>query len=365
MQAAKEGGVSLLMLSLLICTVTFHPVYAYEEDYIKNFGTFHFDDNGPVQEPIDVRVSLWSSGMPLTGETNPDGSINTSSENYGDWQHVMRITPDINGDFGFNVFNNEYFPDLPEIFSYNSFLQAEFKYTSEPETAYRRLDLLRDSPDRIKRWLLVDTLTCLDPLLKHIGTINNEFSLDADGNSNQFVKLFFGGNSDKALAYDLLSNWFNINSRLNINGFSGIKLAINAHSDDTGTQLFSIRNSSGQTKFFVDETGAATAAGLSIPSTSGSKISGHYSSLTVNVISAAIPAGQCANYASLSLNGAEPGQTVLATPLATTGGIETTHLGWNAFSDSSDHIVIRACNPSSSEINTADQQSWRIDVWTH
>jgi hypothetical protein len=177
--------------------------------------------------------------------------------------------------------------------------------------------------------------------------------------------LSFGGNSGKNLTYDLLSHWFNINSRLNINGFSGIKLAINAHPDDTNTQLLSVRNSSGQAKFYVNEHGSATMSGLTIPSSSGSTINGHYSTMTVNVASANIPAQQCASYATISLEGALPGQTVLATPVATEGGIETTHLSWNAFSGSNGSITIRSCNPSNSDINTVNNQSWRIDAWAH
>jgi len=177
--------------------------------------------------------------------------------------------------------------------------------------------------------------------------------------------LSFGGNSGKNLTYDLLSHWFNINSRLNINGFSGIKLAINAHPDDTNTQLLSVRNSSGQAKFYVNEHGSATMSGLTIPSSSGSTINGHYSTMTVNVASANIPAQQCASYATISLEGAQPGQTILATPLVTEGGIETSHLAWNAYSNASDFVTIRACNPSATDINTGDQQSWRIDVWAH
>ena len=166
----------------------------------------------------------------------------------------------------------------------------------------------------------------MDPWLKHTGTVNSEFSLDADSNAGQFVQLIFGGNSVRNLTYDLLSKWFNLNARLNLNGFSGIKLAINAHADDIGTQLLSIRNSAGQAKFYVDENGSATMSGLTIPSSSGSTINGHYSTMTVNVASANIPAQQCASYATISLEGAQPGQTILATPLVTEGGIETSHL---------------------------------------
>lgn len=205
----------------------------------------------------------------------------------------------------------------------------------------------------------------MDPWLKHTGTVNSEFSLDADSNAEQFVQLIFGGNSVRNLTYDLLSKWFNLNARLNLNGFSGIKLAINAHADDIGTQLLSIRNSAGQAKFYVDENGTATATALTIPASTGSTITGHYSVLAANVTSANIPAGQCGNYATISLEGAQPGQTILATPLVTEGGIETSHLAWNAYSNASDFVTIRACNPSATDINTGDQQSWRIDVWAH
>jgi hypothetical protein len=177
MSPKTRTGHLLLLCSILISAVTSQPALAYEADYIKNFGTFHFLDNGPVDEEIDLRVSLWSMGIPMAGEIDANGNIVTTTEHYGGWQHVLRVKPDLNGDFGFDIFNPTWFPNLPEIYGYNAFLQAEFKYPSEPDTAYRLLDMLGDSPDRLKRWLLVDTLTCMDPWLKHTGTVNSEFSL--------------------------------------------------------------------------------------------------------------------------------------------------------------------------------------------
>lgn len=103
--------------------------------------------------------------------------------------------------------------------------------------------------------------------------------------------------------------------------------------------------------------GAATAANL---------ISNHLSYQVTKVTSANIPAGDCAVYATVGVTGAVEGDSVTATPLATTSanGIEDVDLTWNAYVDGNDFVSIKACNPHTvGDINTDNDQEWRIELW--
>jgi hypothetical protein len=341
--------------------------FAYEKDLIKNFATLKLNDNGPVTTPVDVRFSLWRMGDPESREIDQNGVLVTSDENYGGWQKILRMNPDSEGILNLNFFDATLFPDFPEIFSQSAFMQIEYKYPGEPDTAYHIIDMLSDNPDNIKRYLLVNSLTSLDPVVIQGGTTNNDFILDVNYNAPQYIRLFFGQDG-KGLIYDLISKWFNLDGRLNLNGFAGIKLAINAHANDSETQLFSIRNSSGSPVMYVDEDGDLTASSLTLPAGSGSSapISRHLSVTAVNVVTPPISAGTCGNYATIAVPGAVPGDTVLATPVANGVGIETENLNWNALVSSANNVVIRACNPKASDsVNSADTQTWRVDVWGH
>jgi hypothetical protein len=233
---------------------------AYQQSLVDNYVAINFDDSGPVTTPIDIRLSLWRLGDPEPGDREEDGDIVTSSINYGGWQYVIRSTPDSQGGITFNLFDTTDFPTLPEIQDDNAYLQIEYKYPAEQNSAYRTVDMLQDDPNFVTRHLLVQSLLSLDPQLIKGGTPNNSFIIDINQNSPDFIKLIFG-EAAKELAYDVISNWFNLNGRLNINGFTGIKFAINAHADDAETQLLSIRDSAGTPVFYVDEDGDVFTSG--------------------------------------------------------------------------------------------------------
>ncbi len=108
----------------------------------------------------------------------------------------------------------------------------------------------------------------------------------------------------------------------------------------------------------------STSAGLTLGG--GTTITKHISTAVANVISANIGAAGCDNYSTVTVTGAAPGDTVIATPEATAGGIETVSLMWNAYVSAADTVTIRACNPLSLlGVNTANTQTWRFDVWQH
>lgn len=346
---------------------------AYESEWINNFATLKFSDSGPVTTPINVRFSVWQDGIPDGNDSDISGNINISDKHFGGWQYVKNYTPAPDGTVGINLLDPAQFPDFPEIFGQSAFLQVEFKYPSETNSSYRMVDMIQDSPDIMKRYLLVNSLNSISPATVQGGTDSESFTIDYSSYAEQFVKLIFG-QAGKSITYDLLSNWFNLDGRLNINGFPGVKLAINADASDSNTQLVSVRNGSGSPVFYINENGDATGStltatnSLALPAGSGASapILKHLSVRANNVISASILAANCSDYATISVPGAAVGDSVVATPTAASGGIETVDLSWNAFVSSADHVIIRACNPTLlSDINTANTQGWRVDVWGH
>ena len=115
-------------------------------------------------------------------------------------------------------------------------------------------------------------------------------------------------------------------------------------------------------------TGAFTTltASTSLNIGTGTSVTKHISTTTANVTSANISAANCGDYASIAVTGANVGDTVIATPEAISGGIETVDLIWNALVSASDTVTIRACNPLTLlGVNTANTQTWRVDIWQH
>lgn len=98
----------------------------------------------------------------------------------------------------------------------------------------------------------------------------------------------------------------------------------------------------------------------------GTVISKHFSVTQANVATSNITVSSCGTYATISVPGVAIGDTIIASPQAAAGGIETVNLPWYAFVSGSDTVTIRACNILGLlGINTADTQTWRIDVWQH
>lgn len=95
----------------------------------------------------------------------------------------------------------------------------------------------------------------------------------------------------------------------------------------------------------------------------GEAITGFFSVSPANVVSESIGSRTCGNYAKIEVRGARPGNTVSATPRPDVNGIENVNLSWNAYVSDVDTVVIRACNPAARAIDTADRQTWVVDVW--
>lgn len=118
------------------------------------------------------------------------------------------------------------------------------------------------------------------------------------------------------------------------------------------------------TSFDLDSAGLLTTASLNLGSTT---ILNHISGTATNMTSANIGATACADYGTITVTGAAVGDTVYASPDATSSssGIEDLSLSWNAVVSSSGTVTIRACNPTGTGINAGDDQEWRADVWQH
>jgi hypothetical protein len=73
----------------------------------------------------------------------------------------------------------------------------------------------------------------------------------------------------------------------------------------------------------------------------------------------------CSDIGTVTVTGAAVGDSVIAAPTATSGGIETLTLSWNAYVSSPNTVTIRACNTSISLGQNPSNQTWRADIWQH
>ena len=93
-----------------------------------------------------------------------------------------------------------------------------------------------------------------------------------------------------------------------------------------------------------------------------------YLSATATVVTANIRLSACGDLGYIPVSGVAAGDTVIASPQATTTilGIESSDLTWSAYaSTTAADVMIRACNVSTTAQNLPDTQIWRADVWQH
>lgn len=151
--------------------------------------------------------------------------------------------------------------------------------------------------------------------------------------------------------------------------------AVLARNSSNSATAFQIQDAGSSTVLSVNTstatvtvTNLVTTTTLTTPSLTingGTAVTGHLSATATNLVSNNIANSACGNYGTVTVTGASDGDTVVATPTAVAGGIETVNLTWNAIVTASNTVTIRACNGTLGAINTADTQSWRVDVWKH
>lgn len=95
---------------------------------------------------------------------------------------------------------------------------------------------------------------------------------------------------------------------------------------------------------------------------SGTTILKHLSA-TTTFDADTIDKNTCGNVATITVTGANIGDTVIATPTPTDGGVETLIASWNAYVSSADTVTIRIC--AMKEDGDPPSQTWRVDVWQH
>ena len=196
---------------------------------------------------------------------------------------------------------------------------------------------------------------------------SNDWSMDASGNltaNNITANGLLTGNAGATISGAATSINNNSNFATNINtGTSTGAVSVGGGSgtvavDSTSWDISSAGVASGFTGFST--TGNTTLG------SGGTAITKHISTTVANVTSSIIYKQTCGNYASVTVTGAAVGNTVIATPTAVAGGIETVSLSWNATVSSANTVLIRACNPEKlTDIDTADTQTWRFDIWQH
>jgi hypothetical protein len=194
-----------------------------------------FEDGGnPITTALDLRVSLWDAYDVKSGEVNPDGSINALARHYGWYQTTYTITPQENGSFtpydsrpGYYNVELSTIAGFPVIGPINAYLQLEYKYPAEPDTAYRIFDFMDDAPwNNVTRFLIDPNATwyVLDAGPK---TNWNTFTLDGNNNAPTDIKLEFGDTLKEYLQWSKANVRFELSDSLYVGGY----LEVSSHID--------------------------------------------------------------------------------------------------------------------------------------
>lgn len=96
---------------------------------------------------------------------------------------------------------------------------------------------------------------------------------------------------------------------------------------------------------------------------SGTTILKHLSASGSITAGATLPS-TCGAAGTITVTGANAGDTAIGTPTPVSGGIETKSMVWNAYVSAADTVTIRVCNISALSV-TPSTQTWRADVWQH
>lgn len=136
------------------------------------------------------------------------------------------------------------------------------------------------------------------------------------------------------------------------NATNNVNLLIGSLTPVSGS--YSIYNASSDPNYFA---GSVTIG------SGGSAITKHLTT-TESVDFGAISSQSCTTQ-TLSYLGAATTDSVIATPLAVSGGIETVSATWNVYVSTGNIITIKVCNPTGSPTADVSAQTWRVDIWRH
>lgn len=244
----------LVLGSLLVC-LGMNSAYAlnstpqiliYEGRLLNNVGV-------PIVSEHVFRFSFWKSSDWTSADENPDGSISVFALDFGGWQEVQSVVPNLDGTFSIKLGTVNVLPDIN--ISDHKYLQVEIKRVGEPDTDYQLMDANGDNGvDTDDRQIfgsipyaknsetldnreigttegsiaLIGLNDKWDPSLIPGSTTDDVFVIDADnsvvlGN----IALQFGDLLGKYLVYDMLNNYFSFNDNLNVDGDLTVSGAIN------------------------------------------------------------------------------------------------------------------------------------------
>jgi hypothetical protein len=113
------------------------------------------------------------------------------------------------------------------------------------------------------------------------------------------------------------------------------------------------------TNISVNIVGKGTG-GVVLGAAAGKPILAHYSA-TATLTFGSVSQTFCANQ-NITVTGAAVGDTVVATPDSTAGGVQTLPFNWNAWVSAVNTVSVRIC-----ALQTANPVAgvWRADVWHH
>jgi len=93
----------------------------------------------PLSGNYIMRFSLWNTTDIITEEINPNGTLNTSAIEYGDWTEELPVTFTNQGYFSLILGQQTPLTDI--ALSKHKYLQVEIKLVSSPDTDYQVLDV--------------------------------------------------------------------------------------------------------------------------------------------------------------------------------------------------------------------------------
>lgn len=188
----------------------------------------------PVQTAQYFRFSLWDNADFLPEAILENGSLNPLASGFENWQEEYLIQPGINGTFSFELGRQMTFP--PFSTEINRFLQIEVRPGNSDPNEYQILDPTGDEgADENDRKYIASVPSALFSERSQEAS-SSEFTIDPDDilkeqNSGQ-VRLRFGDELDKFLAYDLNLSAFFLNASLIISGDLTVQGAINGVSTE-------------------------------------------------------------------------------------------------------------------------------------
>lgn len=267
-------GISALIIAL---SVNIFTVWAQVPTFIIYEGRLLDKFDQPVTTAYMFRFSLWSSDdFNSATDLLADGTINTTSAGYGQWQEEQIVTPNDKGIFSVQL--GKVMPFTGINFALHKHLQVEIKAVGDPVTSYQLMDPTgdagADTDDRKDIGSMPYALNAENAYQSEAET----FILDADntkeGTGAGAIQLQFGSTLGKVLEYDLTNSYFNFNDSVNIQGdltltglINGVDVVTLTHPQNTdlGTSSATFVINNGGNRLVLDSSSLTANRTLTFP----------------------------------------------------------------------------------------------------